>query len=181
MTMLVLHARRSKHRTTASNMSPDDAHQATWTILATFAFAMVHITHLTASQQLHTISLTHANFRPGQTLPSKAVEGLKHCYLDQYEHVHTRRCMLRQTPCAGLDGPPPSEVVEGLRNPYLDQYVPPRRRQASESYQAYNPMKLHFVSHGITDLRLPEGNVLQETLDDVSQRLENGVHAVSHR
>ena len=64
--------------------------------------------------------------------------------------------------------------MDGLRNPYLDKFVPPRRRQASESYRKYNPLRLQFVSHPITDLSVPSEAMLVDALDALEARLRAG-------
>ena len=74
----------------------------------------------------------------------------------------------------GKGGPPPGEIVDGLRNPYLDQYVPPRRREASEAYRNYKPLRLKYVHHPITDLDVPNEGMLDSALDDLEARLKSG-------
>jgi hypothetical protein len=74
----------------------------------------------------------------------------------------------------GMSGPPPGEVVEGLRNPYLDQYVPPRRREPSETYKNYKPLRPQYVHLPLAEDGDPV-DALVRGVQDLSGRVTSGV------
>jgi alanine transaminase len=78
--------------------------------------------------------------------------------------------------CVGLSGPPPGEIVEGLRNPYLDKFVPPRRREPSESYKNYKPLRPEYVHLPFAAAEDPV-DALQKGVEDLEGRVNTGAGA----